>query len=492
MLERLGRYEILERIAAGGQGTVYRARDTVLDRVVAIKVINQDLASDPEYLEALQREARMAAGLEHPNITTVYDFQIENDVAYLVMEYIPDSVDRHLGSGRRFPWRRAVEIALQVCRALQHAHQNGVVHRDIKPNNILLRLDEEASVTDFGIARALATSTRSKTTNVMGTSYYMPLEQWDGGSVDGRSDLYSLGMTLFEMITGAPAFQGEAIGAIYVQHREAQLPPIPNNLQVPESIDNLIRHATEKSPEDRFQSAESMSDALEGALTGSSPESMTVGGSAAPPEPPRAPKGSSAPIGPRGPRFSKWLLFGGLAGITALIAIAILVISGDNSSPPTSQDSGVPQQTSTPALTATTLPTKTIAPTYTPFPTYTLAPTYTPLPTSTPRPTPTPRVIIVTATPPPTSECMQVSESNAVTSVGIIPPSYSISFRVTNNCGKSAYAEPTIILFDDENKILTSRTFTGAWIDPGRSQVLTKQISANRGTSVKTFQIEIE
>ena len=133
MLQRIGRYEILERIAAGGQGTVYRARDTTLDRVVAVKVINQPVTDDPQYLEALQREARLAASLNHPNITRVYDFQVEGDIAYIVMEYVPDSLDKHVRAGQPLPHQRAVEIGIQICRALSHAHDNGVVHRDIKP-----------------------------------------------------------------------------------------------------------------------------------------------------------------------------------------------------------------------------------------------------------------------------------------------------------------------------------------------------------------------
>jgi len=140
MLQRIGRYETLERIAAGGQGTVYRARDTVLDRVVAVKVINQSIEDD-------------AAGLDHPNITRVHDFQVEDGTPYIVMEYVPDALDRHLGGGRTIPWQRATEIASQVARGLQHAHNNGVVHRDIKPQNILLTDDGTVKVSDFGIAR---------------------------------------------------------------------------------------------------------------------------------------------------------------------------------------------------------------------------------------------------------------------------------------------------------------------------------------------------
>jgi len=177
MLQRIGRYEILERIASGGQGTVYRARDTVLDRVVAVKVINQSISDDPAYLEALQTEARLAAGLDHPFITTVYDFQVEDGTPYIVMEYIPDALDRHLQDGRRLPWQRAAEIAIQIARALQHAHDNGVVHRDIKPQNILFRGDGSVAVSDYGIARALASSTRSRTSSVMGTPAYMSPEQ---------------------------------------------------------------------------------------------------------------------------------------------------------------------------------------------------------------------------------------------------------------------------------------------------------------------------
>ena len=130
MLQRIGRYEILERIAAGGQGTVYRARDTTLDRVVAVKVINQPVTDDPQYLEALQREARLAARLDHPNITRVHDFQVEDGTAFIVMEYVPEALDRHIRQGQLLPYQRAVEIAIQVARGLQHAHDNGVVHRE--------------------------------------------------------------------------------------------------------------------------------------------------------------------------------------------------------------------------------------------------------------------------------------------------------------------------------------------------------------------------
>ena len=156
MQQRLGRYELVERIASGGQGTVWHARDPNLDRIVAIKVLNQPVADDPRYLESLQREARLAAWLIHPNITAVHDFQVEGDIAYIVMEYVPDTLSNHMQNGQPLPYQRAVEIAIQICRALSHAHSREVIHRDIKLQNILLTEDGNVKVSDFGIARALA------------------------------------------------------------------------------------------------------------------------------------------------------------------------------------------------------------------------------------------------------------------------------------------------------------------------------------------------
>ncbi|MDA1129603.1 MAG: protein kinase, partial [Chloroflexi bacterium] len=263
MLERIGRYEILERIAAGGQGTVYRARDTVLDRVVAIKVINQSLADDPAYLEALQREARLAAGLDHPNITTVHDFQFEGDTPYLVMEYVPDSLDKHLRRRQPLPQAEAVEIAIQICKALAYAHSNGVIHRDIKPQNVLLTEDGIAKVSDFGIARAIASSTQSRTTRAVGTPFYMAPEQWTGSPADAKADIYSLGVLLYELLTGSPPFQGDSVEVIYVQHRESPVPPIPRNRGVPKGLEDIVRRAMGKRPSDRFDSAGQMASALE-------------------------------------------------------------------------------------------------------------------------------------------------------------------------------------------------------------------------------------
>ena len=211
---------------------------------------------------------------------------MEDGTAYIVMKYVPDALDRHIRSGQRLPWRRAVEIALNVARALQHAHENGVVHRDIKPQNILLRENGAAAVSDFGIARALASSTRSRNTSAMGTPPYMPPEQWASGPIDGRLDQYSLGVVLYETISGMLPFQGDSMEALFVQHRETPMPALPANLRVPGVVESVIRRATEKSPDARFGSAGEMAAALEGALAGRTPAQPTP---AAPAPPPRRP-----------------------------------------------------------------------------------------------------------------------------------------------------------------------------------------------------------
>jgi serine/threonine protein kinase len=267
MLQRIDRYEILERIAAGGQGTVYRARDTELDRIVAVKVMNHPVTDDPQYLEALRREARLAASLDHPNITRVYDLQVEGDMAYIVMEYVPDSLNKRFPPGQPLPYQRAIEIAIQICQALTQAHTQGMIHGDIKPGNILLTSDGVAQVTDLGIARAMASSSQVQQTAITGAYHYMPPEQWSSGPIDRRADIYSLGATLFEMLTGAVPFRGESLHALNLQHQEEPVPAMPRELDVPTAVEDVVRLAMAKSPEDRFPDTEAMAAALERAFT---------------------------------------------------------------------------------------------------------------------------------------------------------------------------------------------------------------------------------
>ena len=333
MLQRIGRYEILERIGRGGQGTVYRARDTTLDRVVAVKVIDQPVTDDPGYQEALQREARLAAGLTHPNIVTVHDFQVEDGNAYIVMEYAPDALDRHLQGGTRLPWQRAVEIAIQVAQGLQHAHDNGVVHRDIKPPNILLTEDGTVKVSDFGIARALASSTRSRTASLMGTPAYMSPEQWASGSLDGRLDQYALGIVLYEMLSGATPFQGESMEALFVHHRDSPLPPLLGRLGVPRAVEDVVRRAMAKLPEDRFADANAMAAVLGRVLTsarGREAQPVQTPGketpSASPSRPDRTARRGPLTLlgilGRRGLAFGL-LVAAGLASVLVVIAVGV-------------------------------------------------------------------------------------------------------------------------------------------------------------------------
>jgi hypothetical protein len=263
MLERLGKYEILETVAAGGQGTVYRARDSESGDVVALKVMHPGHTGEVQYLEALRQEANLASRLDHPNIVKVFDFQVEGGTAFVAMEYVPGVLRSEMRPGAPLPPGRAVELAIQVSSAMAHAHQHGVVHRDIKPQNILLTEDGTVKVTDFGIARAVQSSSIIRQTGVMGTPHYMSPEQWQGRAVDGRADVYSLGILLYEMLTGSPPFEGDGMGEIFRKHEQESVPQLPQELEVPEWLESVIRRALEKEASARFASAGEMLEALE-------------------------------------------------------------------------------------------------------------------------------------------------------------------------------------------------------------------------------------
>ena len=214
------------------------------------------------YLDALRREANLATRLEHPNVTQIKDFQIEEGSAYLVMEYVPDVLSNHISPETPLPAERVVEIGREISLALSHAHSYDVVHRDIKPQNILLTEDGTVKVTDFGIARAMEASTMSRT-GVMGTPFYMSPEQWAGGRVDGRADVYSLGILLYELLTGSVPFQGEGMGDVYRQHVEEAVPPFPQELDIPQWLQTVVLHCLEKDREDRFQSPDDVVAAID-------------------------------------------------------------------------------------------------------------------------------------------------------------------------------------------------------------------------------------
>ena len=262
MLERIGRYRLLEQIGTGGQGRVYRAEDTELRRIVAVKVMNQTASAEPQYIEAIRREAQVSASLDHPHIATVFDSGIENDLAYIVMEFVPDSLDKHLASGEPLPVERVAEIALQTIGALSYLHSSGFVHRDVKPPNILLTENGTVKLTDFGLARAMESSS---TASVVGTFFYMPPEQWQGIIVDHRADIYSLGITLYQMFSGHVPFEG-SIGDLFRMHVQEPVPPMPAHLGISNELESVVRRALAKDREDRFQNIGEMADAIRDAL----------------------------------------------------------------------------------------------------------------------------------------------------------------------------------------------------------------------------------
>jgi serine/threonine-protein kinase len=270
-----GRYELGELIGYGGMAEVHRGRDVRLGREVAIKVLRADLARDPSFLNRFRREAQAAAGLNHPSIVSVYDTGEDvgidgATVPYIVMEYVEGRTLRDiLKAEGRLPARRAMEIAADVCGALDFSHRNGIVHRDIKPANVMITQSGAVKVMDFGIARAVAdnAATVTQTANVIGTAQYLSPEQARGEAVDARSDVYSTGCLLYELVTGSPPFQGDSPVAVAYQHvRENAMAPSSRNAEVPAAVDSIVMKALAKNQLNRYQTAGEMRTDLQRAL----------------------------------------------------------------------------------------------------------------------------------------------------------------------------------------------------------------------------------
>ncbi|MFN7150400.1 MAG: Stk1 family PASTA domain-containing Ser/Thr kinase [Microthrixaceae bacterium] len=266
------RYEIHRRLARGGMAQVYLARDRSLDRPVAVKELVPEFAADPSFVERFRREAQAAANLSHPNVVGVYDWGAQDGTYFIVMEYVDGpSLSRVLRSDGPFHPNRAAEIASEVAAGLGFAHSRGVVHRDVKPGNVLLTRSGQAKVTDFGIARALSSPDEDLTQagSVMGTATYFSPEQAQGLAVDPRSDLYSLGVVLYELVTGRPPFNGDTPLAIAYKHVQDQPAP-PSTLMsgLPEALEAIIMKLLSKRPDDRYASAEDLRADLNRFLAG--------------------------------------------------------------------------------------------------------------------------------------------------------------------------------------------------------------------------------
>lgn len=263
-----GRYEVIERVGGGGMALVYKAQDLLLNRNVAIKVLRQQFVHDEEFIRRFRREAQSAASLSHPNVVSIYDVGQEDDVHYIVMEYVEGkNLNEIIKERAPLQVDEAVRIASQIADALDHAHHNQIIHRDIKPHNILIGRNGRVKVTDFGIARAVTSTTITQTGSVVGSVHYFSPEHAKGIVTGEKSDLYSLGIVLYQMLTGQLPFLGESPISVALKHLQEEFDePRKFNPLIPQSVENVILKSMRKNPQERYQSAKEMQNDLETCL----------------------------------------------------------------------------------------------------------------------------------------------------------------------------------------------------------------------------------
>ncbi|MBD8915787.1 MAG: Stk1 family PASTA domain-containing Ser/Thr kinase [Pseudobutyrivibrio sp.] len=271
------RYEILDKIGTGGMSDVYKAMDHILGREVAVKVLKQEFAEDVTFVTKFRSEAQSAAGLEHPNIVNIYDVGSENGMYYIVMEYVEGiTLKTYIEKKGQLNFKEAISIAIQVGRGIEAAHNKGIIHRDIKPQNIIISTEGKVKVTDFGIARA--TSSNTIHADVMGSVHYASPEQARNGYVDGKSDIYSLGIVMYEMVTGRVPFDGDTTVAVALQHlQEEMVAPSAYAPELPISLEKIILKCTMKSPDRRYAAIEDLLLDLKKALVSPNEDFVTMG-----------------------------------------------------------------------------------------------------------------------------------------------------------------------------------------------------------------------
>lgn len=262
-----GRYELIEKIGDGGMAIVYKAKDRLLKRFIAVKILKPEFVQDIKFVENFRKESHAAASLSHPNIVSIYDVGQEGNINYIVMELVSGkTLNELIKEEAPMDYRKAADIAKQVAAGLSAAHKKGIVHRDVKPHNILMTEDGIAKITDFGIAKAVTNTTivDSGKDNVMGSVHYFSPEQAKGTNVDEKSDIYSLGIVLYEMLTGKVPFDGDnPVTIALMQINEPVTPPSVFNHNVPPGLERIVMKAVEKQPKDRFASADEMIEALD-------------------------------------------------------------------------------------------------------------------------------------------------------------------------------------------------------------------------------------
>ncbi len=334
------RYSLKEKIGSGGMSDVYLADDLTLNRPVAVKILHPEFARDPSYIQRFRYEAQSAANLNHPNIVSVYDWGNEGDVYYIVMEYVEGRDLKELlrEQGRLGP-ERAAEITAEIAAALQFAHRHNLVHRDIKPHNVIITPTGQVKVMDFGIARAASGTGMTQTGVVMGTAQYLSPEQAQGLPVDGRSDIYSLGIVIYEMLTGRVPFDDEnPLTVAYRQVRDDPVPPSVMDPSIPATMNSIVMKALAKNPANRYQTAQELKADLlrflEGIPVTATPVMPVAASAVAPMSDISAPVMPTAamPTAPQMPQEGRktpawvWGLVAGL-GVLALIGIILLIVT---------------------------------------------------------------------------------------------------------------------------------------------------------------------
>lgn len=395
--QTIGQYEILELLGTGGMATVFRARHIPMDREVALKIIETKLARDPEFVRRFEREARTVVNLSHPHIIKVFDFGREGELFYLAMElHIGGSLARRVQIGA-FSTDRAMRLLDQIASALDYAHSEGLVHRDLKPQNVLLDKQGNAILTDFGIARMLVSGqTRfTQTGMAMGTPSYMSPEAWEGRHIDGRADVYSLGVMVYEMLTGMVPFEGETPAAVMYKHLMEVPPPLHlTRTELGEQVEAVINRALAKNPDQRFQNATDFAAAFRTALKGhvgvdtgkllaATPQMMAMSNAAATQG--MTPVAVQTRTMPRQGNRTPLML--AAVAVIAAIVIGLVAVMGNNNGNNAGAAITATDEVASIAEAATETPTEvpTIPPTATNTPTNTEIPTETPVPpTNTP------------------------------------------------------------------------------------------------------------